>query len=108
MDLSDTGHIPPFSMNTGILFSRKYFSTASAVSASLCAVLVEFARGLKSSILIWTYRFFDEPKVVIMDNSHGVFSNGVLVTFLLNTLSTSRVNNHVRADEPLRYSPGSQ
>ena len=82
MHLSDTGHIPPFSTNTGILFSRKYFSTASAVSVSLCAVLVEFASGLKSSILTWMYRFFDEPKVVIMDNSNGVLSNGILVTFL--------------------------
>ena len=34
------------------------------------------------SILTWTYRVFDKPKVVIMGNSYGVLGYGVLKTLL--------------------------
>lgn len=79
----DIVYIPPFSMNTGILFSRKNFCTASAVKVSFVPVsLVEF--GHKSCILTWTYQVFriDELKVVIMCNGYGVLS-AVVETFLL-------------------------
>jgi len=59
-------------MSKGTFFSRKKFSTASAVRVSYGGAL-QFTSGISSSILTWTYHAFDELKIVVMGNGDDVF-----------------------------------
>ena len=98
-----TGHIPPFSTSKGICFSRKYFPIASAVRVSYVPAL---SSEIIFSILTWTYRVLDKPKVIIMGNSYGVLAYGVLKTLLFGgPLSKFNAKSHVQADEPPQCSP---
>ena len=66
----------------------------------LRAPCARFQIGLDIRILTWTYRPFDELKVIIVGNGHGALTYGVLGIVLLRWLSTSRENDRVQADEP--------
>ena len=63
---------PPFSMSKGTFFSRKKFSTVSAVRVSYDGSAQQFTSYMSSSILTWTYHAFDKLKVIVVSNGNDV------------------------------------
>jgi len=59
-----------------------------------------FTSGTKFKHLSLTHHVFNDLKIIIMGNGHGVFR-----AFLSNPLSRLEVKGHTRIDEPPRYNP---